>query len=58
MLAIKVIATPDAIKIEGVIPLETAPFQGALATTEPKHDETNIPMFVRRFSLNRKSKRY
>ena len=46
MLAIKVIATPDAIKIEGVIPLETAPFQGALATTELRQDETNIPILV------------
>ncbi len=46
MLAIKVTATPDAVNIDGVIPLETAPSKPALASVEAKHGGTDIPMFV------------
>jgi hypothetical protein len=46
MLVIKVIATPEAINIEGVIPLETTPPELNLASIEPTHHCTNIGMTV------------
>jgi len=46
MLAIKVTATPDSIKIEGVIPIETTPSENALASVEATHHWTNMGMSV------------
>ena len=46
MLAIKAAATPDAVNIEVIIPLETAPSHPALASIKAKQGETDIPMFV------------
>jgi site-specific DNA recombinase len=42
MLAIKVVATPESINIEGVIPLETTPSEPALASVVPTHHWTNM----------------
>ena len=46
MLAIKATATQDGVNIEGIIPLETAPPKPVLASVEPTHGNTDIPMFV------------
>jgi site-specific DNA recombinase len=44
MLAIKVTATPNAINIEGIIPLEIIPSESDLASVEPTHHCTNMGM--------------